>query len=299
MNVVLKGTTQGTITSIDGAYSITVPAENSVISYSYVGYTTQEIPVDGKTEINIELKTESTLMNEIVVVGYGTAKRQDLTGSIATVSSAEINKIPITNAAEAIKGRLPGVNITTTDGSPDAEVVIRVRGGGSVTQDNSPLFVVDGFIVSSIRDIPPSDISSITVLKDAASTAIYGAQAANGVILVTTKNPTAGKTVVSYNGYAQFKTFPQERKYQVLDPYDFVMMQYEYAILRSESDLSNFERYFGKYDDLELYKYKKPTDWQNELFGQTQVSQSHNLSISGGTEKTRIRPFTTVGNRWQ
>jgi TonB-linked SusC/RagA family outer membrane protein len=296
VNVVLKGTTQGTITSVDGSYQISVPADNSVLSYSYVGYTTQEIPVEGKTEIDIGLVTETTLMNEIVVVGYGTAKRQDLTGSIATVSSEEINKIPITNAAEAIKGRLPGVNITTTDGSPDAEVVIRVRGGGSVTQDNSPLFVVDGFIVGSIRDIPPSDISSITVLKDAASTAIYGAQAANGVILVTTKNPTAGRTVVNYNGYVQFKTFPQERKYDVLDPYDFVMMQYEYAILRSESDLTNFERYFGKYDDLELYKYKKPTDWQNELFGQTRVSQSHNLSISGGTEKTRIRLSLTNNN---
>lgn len=289
VNVVLSGTTQGTITSIDGSYQITVPAGNSVISYSYVGYTTQDIPVNGRTEIDVALETETTLMDEIVVVGYGTARRKDLTGSIATVSSEEITKIPTPNVAEAIKGRLPGVNIITTDGSPDAEVVIRVRGGGSVTQDNSPLFVVDGFIVGSIKGIPPSDISSITVLKDAASTAIYGAQAANGVILVTTKSASAGRTNVSYNGYVQFKTLMAERKYDVLDPYEFVMMQYERAILRSESDLSSFERYFGKYDDLELYKYKRPTDWQEEIFGQSQVSQSHNLSVSGGTEKTRFR----------
>ncbi|MFZ5939804.1 MAG: SusC/RagA family TonB-linked outer membrane protein [Bacteroidota bacterium] len=289
VNVVLKGTSQGTITNFDGIYQLAVPASGSVITFSFVGYTSQDIPVDGRTQIDVVLESGATLMDEIVVVGYGTARRKDLTGSIASVNSEEISKVPTPNAAEAIKGRLPGVNIITTDGSPDAEVVIRVRGGGSVTQDNSPLFVVDGFIVSSIRDIPSNDIASITVLKDAASTAIYGAQAANGVILVTTKNPKAGKTVVSYNGFAQIKTMPQERKYDVLDPYEYVMMQYEHAILRSESDLRNFERYYGKYADLELYKYKKPTDWQNEMFGQLRLSQSHNLSISGGTDKTKVR----------
>ncbi|MEX2371695.1 MAG: TonB-dependent receptor [Bacteroidales bacterium] len=288
VNVVLQGTTQGTITSMEGVYEIEVPA-NGVITFSYIGYISQEIPLEGRNRLDVQLGKASTLMDEVVVVGYGTARRQDLTGSIASISSDEIGKIPMSNAAEAIKGRLPGVNIITTDGSPDAEVVIRVRGGGSVTQDNSPLFVVDGFIVGSIRDIPPSDISSITVLKDAASTAIYGAQAANGVILVTTKNPAAGRTEVNYNGYVQVKTLPAERNYDVLDPYEFVMMQYERAILRSDADLRNFERYFGKYDDLELYNYKRPSDWQKELFGQPQISQTHNLSISGGSETTKVR----------
>ena len=288
VNVIVVGTMQGAITSVDGDYQITVPGD-AVLRFSYIGYQVQEIPVNGRTEINVLLEKESTLMDEIVVVGYGTARKRDLTGSIASISSDEISKVPLANAAEALKGRLPGVNIITTDGSPDAEVVIRVRGGGSVTQDNSPLFVVDGFIVGSIKDIPPGDIASISVLKDAASTAIYGAQAANGVILITTKNPAAGRTVVSYNGFAQFKTLPQERKYDVLDPYEFVMMNYEKAILDSEADLRSFERYFGKYDDLELYKYKRPTDWQEELFGQSQLSHSHNLSISGGSEKTKIR----------
>lgn len=288
VNVVIAGTTQGTITSVDGDYQISVPAD-AVLRFSYIGYKMKKIPVNGRTQINVVLEKESTMMDEIVVVGYGTARRRDLTGSIASISSDEISKVPLSNAAEALKGRLPGVNIITTDGSPDAEVVIRVRGGGSVTQDNSPLFVVDGFIVGSIKDIPPGDISSISVLKDAASTAIYGAQAANGVILITTKNPAAGRTVVSYNGFAQFKTLPLERKYEVLDPYEFVMMNYEKAIMDSEADLRSFERYFGKYDDLELYQYKRPTDWQQELFGQSQLSHSHNLSISGGTEKTKVR----------
>nr|MDA3821821.1 carboxypeptidase-like regulatory domain-containing protein [Bacteroidales bacterium] len=133
VNVIVVGTTQGSITSVDGEYQISVPSD-VVLRFSYIGYKMQEIPVNGRTEINVALEKESTLMDEIVVVGYGTARRQDLTGSIASISSDEISKIPIANAAEALKGRLPGVNIITTDGSPDAEVVIRVRGGGSVTQ---------------------------------------------------------------------------------------------------------------------------------------------------------------------
>ncbi len=288
VNVVIKGTVLGTTTQVDGTYQIQVMAPDAVLQFSFIGYTAQEIPVEGKTEINVTLETETTQLDEIVAVGYGTARRRDLTGSVATVNSETLKKIPVANVTEAIKGRLPGVNIITTDGSPDAEVVIRVRGGGSVTQDNSPLYVVDGFIVGSIKDIPPNDIASINVLKDAAATAIYGAQAANGVILITTKSPVAGRTSVSYNGFVQFKTLPAERKFDVLDPYEFAMMQYEYAILRSDADLRNFERYYGKYDDLELYKYKRPTDWQDELFGDPQLSQSHNLTISGGSAKTKV-----------
>jgi TonB-linked SusC/RagA family outer membrane protein len=287
VNVVIQGTTKGTITVANGTFQIEASATD-VLMFSFIGYKALEIPVNGQSQINVQLETESTQLDEIIAVGYGTARRRDLTGSVATVSSETLRKIPVPDAAEAIKGRLPGVNIITTDGSPDAEVVIRVRGGGSVTQDNSPLYVVDGFIVSSIRDVPPTDIASINVLKDAAATAIYGAQAANGVILITTKSPTEGKTTVSYNGFVQVKTLPTERKYDVLDPYEFVMMQYEYAILRSESDLQNFEKYYGKYEDLELYQYKKPTDWQDELFGDPTVSQMHNLSLSGGTAKTKV-----------
>jgi len=288
VNVLLKGTGRGTITGADGTYRIDVPSANSVLTFSSMGYQSQDIAVSGRSVINVLLETSTTQLDEVITIGYGTARRSDLTGSVASISSQQLRKIPLANTAEAMKGRLPGVNIISTDGSPDAEVVIRVRGGGSVTQDNSPLYVVDGFIVSSIRDIPPADIASISVLKDAASTAIYGAQAANGVILITTKNPVAGKTLVTYNGYAQLKTLPQERTYDVLDPYEFTMMQYERAKLRSDADLRSFERYFGKYEDLELYKYKRPNDWQDQLFGNNQISQSHNLSVSGGTEKTKL-----------
>ncbi|WP_235934548.1 TonB-dependent receptor [Sunxiuqinia indica] len=295
VTVVVKGTTQGTVTDLDGKYTISNLPDNAVLVFSFVGMKPKEVPAR-KSTINVTMEESSIGLDEVVAVGYGTVKRGNLTGSISSMSGEDLQKIPIANAAEAIKGRLPGVNVLTVDGSPDAEVVIRVRGGGSVTQDNSPLFVVDGFIVSSIRDVPPNDIASINVLKDAAATAIYGAQASNGVILITTKSPKAGKTTVSYNGYLQLKTLPSERKYDVLGPYDFVMMQYEHAKVRSETDLRNFEKYYGKYDDLELYKNKPGTDWQEELFGgQTDIfgqnvalSQSHNISVSGGTQQTKV-----------
>ena len=288
VNISIKGTTTGTVTDLDGKYTLNVPNQDAILVVSFIGYTTQEITVGSQKEINVSLAPDIAALDEVVVIGYGTARRSDLTGSIASLSSEELKKIPMASTADILKGRLPGVNVTTTDGSPDAEIVIRVRGGGSITQDNSPLYIVDGFPVSSINDIPPTDISSITVLKDAAATAIYGARAANGVIVITTNTAKVGKTRVSYSGYVQMKTLPEERKYKVLDPYEYVMAQYEYAKLKSETDLTKFERYYGKYDDLELYKYKKGTDWQDELFGAPQYSQSHTLSVSGGTEKTNV-----------
>ncbi|MDA3816639.1 MAG: TonB-dependent receptor [Prolixibacteraceae bacterium] len=295
VNVIEKGTTNGAVTNVDGEFEISVP-ESATLQFSFIGYQTKEIAVDGQSTINVELKVDAKQLDEVVAIGYGSVKRKDNTGSIATISGEELRKIPVSSAAEAIKGRLPGVNISTTDGSPDAEIVVRVRGGGSITQDNSPLFVVDGFIVETIRDIPPSDITSINVLKDAASTAIYGAQAANGVIIVTTRSAKAGKTSVSYNGYLQSRHLPQERKLDVLEPYEYVMAQYEHAKMRSDADLRNFEKYYGKYDDLELYKYKEPTDWQDEIFGSSQLSQSHNVSVSGGNQKTKINLSLTNNN---
>ena len=298
-NVVVKGTTTGTITNADGDFTLNVPSVNATLVVTFIGYAAQEIPLSGRSTVSVSLEPETTQLDEIIAVGYGQAKRADFTGSIATISGKELQKVPVASAADALKGRMPGVNVQTTDGSPDAEIVIRVRGGGSVTQDNSPLYVVDGFIVSSISAIPPTDITSINVLKDAAATAIYGAQAANGVVIITTRQPVAGKIMISYNGYAQLKTLPADRKYDVLSPYEYVLAQYEYAKLRSDSDVRNFEKFFGKYDDLELYKSKKATDWQQELFGRTTLSQLHNVSISGGTEMTKMSiSFTNNNDEW-
>lgn len=287
VNVQVKNTNTGTVTDVDGSYEIKA-SSNDTLVFSYIGFAPQEIRVGDQTVINVTLTTDANLLDEVVVIGYGTIKKSDLTGSVASLSGTQISKIPITSAAQAITGRLPGVNVLTTDGSPDAEVVIRVRGGGSITQDNSPLYVVDGFIVNSIRDIPPSDIESINVLKDAAATAIYGAQASNGVIVITTKRPVAGRISVSYNGFAQSKQLPGDRRYDVLSPYEFAIANYELAKLRSDADVRNFEKFFGKYDDLELYQNKRPTDWQEELFGDSRLSQYHNLSVSGGNENTKL-----------
>ena len=297
VTILIKGTDQSVITDVDGMYDIDA-SSNSTLVFSFIGMRTEEIEVAGRTSIDLQMAEDANLLDEVVVVdyGYGAVRKEDLTGSVASLGAKELSKIPIADAAQAMTGRLPGVNVLTTDGSPDAEVVIRVRGGGSITQDNSPLFVVDGFIVNSIRDVPPSDIESINVLKDAAATAIYGAQASNGVVVITTKRPKAGSISVSYNGFYQAKYLPSDRKYEVLSPYEFTLANYEYARLTSDAATRNFERFFGVYDDLELYKNKRPTDWQDELFGNATPSQYHNVSISGGTDKTKMSLSFTNNN---
>lgn len=276
----------GVATDIDGNFTLTLKGNSKKLKISYIGMKTQIVNVAGKSTVSVKLEDESNSLNDVVVIGYGTARKKDLTGSVATVKGDDLTKAPVTNAAEALTGKLPGVQITTTDGSPDAEMIIKVRGGGSITGDNSPLYIVDGFPVSSIGDIAPSDIEDITVLKDAASTAIYGSQGANGVILVTTKGAKSGKTVVSYNGYIQGKSIA--KTLDTMNPYQYVMYNYERAALRGTSDISSFEKRFGSFGDLDLYQYQKGHDWQDEMFGNHELSQSHNVSVSGGSEKTKF-----------
>ena len=282
-SVVEKGnTSNGTITDIDGNYTISVPA-NATIVFSYVGMTTQEASVKGKTQIDIVMEDDAQALEEVVVIGYGAVKRKDLTGSVATVSSDVLAAVPVASATEALTGKMAGVQITTTEGSPDAEMKIRVRGGGSITGDNTPLFIVDGFPVDS--DIPASDIEDITVLKDASSTAIYGSRGANGVILVTTKSGKEGKINVSYNAYYSWKKIA--KTLDVLDPYDYAKWQYEQALLRGNSYVEDYESYFGSYEDLDMYKNIPYNDWQDLTFGRTGNTFNHNLSITGGSEKIK------------
>ncbi|MCU7547985.1 TonB-dependent receptor [Chitinophagaceae bacterium LB-8] len=294
--VKVKGTTTATTTDEKGHYSIKVPDLNVTLVFSYVGNATQEVAVNGKANVTVVLKEQASSMDEVVVIGYGTTKRKNLTGTVSSMNAAQLEKVPVSSAAEAITGRMPGVSVTTTDGAPGAEIVIRVRGGGSVTQDNSPLYIVDGFQVSSMNDISPNDIASIDILKDAATAAIYGAKGANGVVIITTKSAKGGKTSISYNGFTQLRTLP--KKLDVLSPYEFTLAQYEYAKVRSQSDLDNFTKYFGVYEDLELYKSQKGTDWQDKLFGKPVVSQQHNLSVTGGTDKTKLS-FSLANNKDQ
>ena len=282
--VMETGTSNGTVTDIDGNFTLSVKGKELTISY--IGMKTQKVNISGKQSVNVVLEDESSTLNDVVVIGYGTARKKDLTGSVSTVKGQELTKVPVPNVSEALTGKMAGVHVTTTDGSPDAEILIRVRGGGSITGDNSPLYVVDGFQTESISDISPNDIEDITVLKDASSTAIYGSQGANGVILITTKNAKSGKTQVTYNGFVQTKTV--SKRLDPMDTYDYVMSNYEYALIRGTSSLNSFYKQFGVFDDLYLYKSIEAIDWQEDMFGADVLSHSHNVGLTGGTDKTKF-----------
>ncbi len=282
VNIIIKGTGTGTVTDFDGNYQLQVTdAANAVLVFRFIGFNEQEIAIGAQSTINVTMAESSIGLSEVVAIGYGTARRRDLTGSVASVGESVLSNAPVASAAEAITGRLAGVQITTTEGSPDAEVKIRVRGGGSVTQDNAPLYIVDGFPVASISDIAPSDIQSIDVLKDASSAAIYGARGANGVIIITTKSGSEGKSTVSFNSYVGVKKI--SKYLDVLNPREFVMLQGEI----SGTSATDFTRYFGDYRDLDLYDYQKGTDWQKEMFGREAITQYYNLSITGGSKTSR------------
>jgi len=206
VNVIEKGTSNGVSTDFDGGFKLNVKSANAILVVSYIGYKTQEIEVKGRRSITIELAEDAQALEEVVLIGYGSVRKSDLTGAVSVLSGEVIAKQPIANVAEALTGRLAGVQVTSSEGSPDSEINIRIRGGGSLSQDASPLLIVDGFPVNSINDIAPSDIENVTVLKDASSTAIYGARGAYGVILITTKSGKSGEKVsVSYNMFTGYK----------------------------------------------------------------------------------------------
>lgn len=294
VTVALKGSPVAVTTDAAGKYRITVTGASPVLVFSSTSFTTQEVAVNNRETVNVAMAASVSNLDDVVVVGYTTVKKKDLTGATVSMSGRDVEKVPVTSVAEAMTGRMAGVQVTTTDGAPGAEIVIRVRGGGSVTQDNSPLYIVDGFPVPNINDIATTDIVTIDILKDASSTAIYGARGANGVVIITTKAAKGGKTQVSFNSYIQGRTLP--KKLEVMSPYEFVLAQYEYARVRTQSDLDNFTKYFGVYEDLELYKAQKGTDWQEELFGGIALSQQHNVSLTGGTDKTKIS-FSVTHNK--
>jgi len=281
-SVVVKGTTSASITDLNGSYKLNVPENGKVLVISYIGMEKKEVPITGSV-INVTLQNNDRSLDEVVVIGYGTAKRKDITGSVASVKSEVLASIPVSSVAEAISGKLAGVQVTTTEGSPDADIKIRVRGGGSITGDNSPLYIVDGFPVTSISDIPSNDIEDLTVLKDASSTAIYGSRGANGVIIITTKSGKSGKITVNYNSFVTWKK--NEKTMSVLTAPDYAKWQYELAMLK-DGKSDSYEQYYGSYSDIGLYNNVPTNDWQNEVFGRTGFTFNHNLSIMGGTEKS-------------
>ena len=294
-SVIVKGTNIGTVTNIDGEFKLNVPANAQTLVVSYVGMKTEEVKISGNV-INVTLTDNARMLDEVVAIGYGTARRKDITGSVASVKADALAAIPVTSAIEAISGKLAGVQVTTTEGSPDAEVKIRVRGGGSITGDNKPLFIVDGFPVESISDIAPSDIESMDVLKDASSTAIYGSRGANGVIIVTTKSGKEGKVVVNYNAFTSWKKMANTMP--VLGASDYAKWQYELALLKNNGEADSYEKFFGNYEDIDLYDNVPTNDWQNLVFGRTGFTFNHNLSITGGTDKSKFSfSFSNVNDK--
>ncbi|MFN3664743.1 MAG: SusC/RagA family TonB-linked outer membrane protein [Sediminibacterium sp.] len=285
VTVKVKGTSTATATAKDGTYRILAASGKVTLVFSSVGYADKEEAVNGKNTINASLAQQtSETLDDVVVIGYQTIKRKNLLASVASVSSKDLKDIPVNSAAEALNGRLAGVTATTAEGSPDADIRIRVRGGMSITGDNSPLYIVDGVQVENgLSALSPQNIESIDVLKDAAATAIYGARGANGVIVITTKSGKPGRMQVSYNGFVGVKQLA--RKLNVLSPYDYVIYQSERS-RGSSTDSATFTNNFGTtWDTLSNYKNVSPVNWQDEVMGRTGVMQTHNISAMGGSKK--------------
>ena len=279
--VFVEGTTIGVVTGLDGDYVLTVPADAKNLVFSFIGLSDQTVPINGRTEIDVTMKEDANFLDEVVVVGYATVSRRDVMGSVSSVNNEALTQVPVASVTEAMSGKMAGVQITTTEGDPDADVKIRVRGSGSITQDSSPLYIVDGFPMESISDIPASDIQSIDVLKDAFSTAIYGSRGANGVVIVTTKSAEKGQRVsVKFNTYYGLKKMANAGAIVAMDPENFVKFQYELGVIRDNLS-SYYEPFFGNFTDIDLYKGLKGNNWVDAVFGNVGNSFSADFSVSG------------------
>lgn len=288
VSVILRGTSTGTVTDIDGKYTIAVPETGAPqLVFSFVGYASQTIAVGNRNVVDLTLVSDAQLLDEQVVVGYGSVNKRDVLGSVSSVSAKQLKDVPLSNAAEALAGRLAGVQVTSTEGAPGADVIIRIRGGGSITQDNTPIYIVDGIQVeNALSVISPQDIASIDVLKDASTTAIYGARGANGVVIITTKSGKSGRTAVSYNGSYGYRQ--NAKTMEVLDPYEYTVWQWERSKLIGANDSVQLKTYGSTFDTLNVYKDKENINWQDKVFGRKAGYQNHNLAISGGTDKTNF-----------
>jgi len=270
VSILIKGTTTGTATDTDGRYSIAVPGNNAVLVFSFIGYTTREVPAGNQTSLNVSLAPDAKALEEVVVVGYGTQRAEAVTGSVASIKGDELREVPSANISQALQGRLPGVEFSQSSSQPGAGMQIRIRGARSLSASNDPLVVLDGIpFPGSIGDINPNDIQSVDILKDASATAIYGSRGANGVILITTKGGRAGqKPQISYDGFVGAKTV--FAKYPMMSGPEFVTLRKAAGLYTNALDEA---------DDVN-------TNWQDLLY-RTGIQSNHNLGVSGGTENGR------------
>ncbi|MEX0772806.1 MAG: TonB-dependent receptor [Balneolales bacterium] len=270
LNIIVKGTNVGTSTNLDGSFQLTVPSLSDTLVFSYLGYETQEVPIANRSEINVTMIPSALSTEDLVVIGYGTQQRSDITGSVASVPRERLEKAPNLNLAQAIQGAIPGVMVSQTSAGASPNESLMVRGRNSITANNSPLVVIDG-IPGAIGDVNPNDVQSIEVLKDASAAAIYGSRGANGVILITTKDGLDGETRISYNGYYSTQRFANIP--DLMNGEEF----YNYKQVRDPGAIRSGEQ--------QMYEAGEWTDWM-DLALRNGASQQHNLSVSGGFNNT-------------
>ncbi|MBJ7882997.1 SusC/RagA family TonB-linked outer membrane protein [Gelidibacter salicanalis] len=290
-NIMETGTKNGVTSNFDGVYSLQVN-RGGTITVTYIGYKTQVLTVGSQSTININMEPDLQQLDDIVIIGYGSVQKRDLTGSVATVNMDKLTEAPVVNFDQALAGRVSGVQVSTDSGEPGASATIVIRGGNTINGDNSPLYVVDGFIVDNFNPglVDPSDIESMTVLKDASATAIYGVRGANGVIIINTKRAKVGATKVTYS--TRLDVANASKTLDVLDPYQFLKLSEEinynstasryYSIPATDGTSGNV--IVGSAEDYRFYKGK---NWQDEAF-RTAYTKTHKLNIASGSEKTRL-----------
>lgn len=281
VSIVVKGSQRGTVTDANGLYQVDVSDASTVLVFSFVGYLTKEVTVGNKTTLDVTLATDTKALDELVVVGYGSTRKSDLTGAVGQVDVKSLIKAPVGSFAEALSGRVAGVQVSATDGQPGGGINIMIRGAGSLTQSTTPLYVVDGFPVEGLdpKTLNPEDIKSISILKDASSTAIYGSRAANGVILIETKRGLPGKAVLNVSSSLGFQMNPKQ--IPLMSPYEFLKYQVEL-----NPNLATTQAYFTNDKTLEDYRDVAGTNWQDKVI-RTGAVQIHNIALRGGNNNTQ------------
>ena len=278
-NIVEKGTSNGVTADFDGNFSIEVPDKNGILIVSYIGFSSKEVPINGQSTLNVVLEESASALDEVVLVGYGSQLKREITGAVQTVDAEELKDLPVSQVTQKMQGRLAGVQIRQTTGKPGGGMSVRIRGQVSVSGGSDPLYVVDGFpITGDISNMNPDEIEDITVLKDAASTSLYGSRAANGVILVTTKQGRLGKTGISFNTYTGVQTVPMRGRIQMMDAVEFAQFKKEY--FEDQGDpvpeiFQNPSQYEGKNND-----------WYDALL-RTAPMHSYNLTVTSNKENVR------------
>ena len=290
VTVIIKDTFSGTTTDNAGKYTINA-ASSDVLEFSLLGYTQQEALVGTRTKIDVTMAEDSKEIDAVVIeVGYGEQRKKDVSGSVGVVKVTDLIKAPVTSFDQALQGRVAGVNVSSSDGQPGTDFNIVIRGTNSLTQDNSPLYVIDGFPIENFSNaaLNPEDIESMTILKDASATAIYGSRGANGVIIIETKKGKVGRAVVSYTG--TFGVQSVTKKIDMMSSYDYV----NYMIERDESNYATFLTNEGR--TLDDYRNIRAIDWQDKIF-RTAFVHMHNVSLRGGNKMTRYAASASLSNQ--